>query len=54
MPGSFRLKLGTLEDTAVIDPKIHVWTSKKQDWYQLPDGIQAFETQPEMKDLIGK
>lgn len=40
------LKPSTLDDTSIISPTIHVWVSEKQDWYQIPDGVQVFETQP--------
>ncbi|WP_277344506.1 hypothetical protein [Oleiagrimonas sp. C23AA] len=40
------LKPSSLEDTTLIQPTIHVWVSEKQDWYTIPDGAVAFETQP--------
>jgi hypothetical protein len=43
--GALGLKLGTLENTDVIDPHIHHWTSMKQNWYQIPEGVQVFEGQ---------
>jgi hypothetical protein len=46
-PGSARLKLGTLDNTDVIDPQVHVWVSMKQRWFQLPAGVQVFDTQPD-------
>jgi len=52
MPGSKRLKLGTLDNTDVIDPKVHVWASKKQRWFQMPQDIMVFDTQPDMKQMV--
>jgi hypothetical protein len=48
-PGNLRhlmLKPSTLADTSIINPTIHVWASEKQDWDQIPDGVQVFQTQP--------
>lgn len=41
------LKVGTLDDAAGISPRGHLWVSKKQPWIAIPDGIPAFETQPD-------
>ena len=53
-PDALRLKLGTLENTDVIDPRIHIWVSKKQRWYQIPEGVRTFETQPDPKEFLRK
>ena len=52
MPDIIRLKLGTLEDTSVIDPQIHVWTQHKQDWYELPGDVPAHPAQPDLRSLL--
>jgi len=31
---------------SIINPTIHMWVSEKQGWYQIPEGVQVFETQP--------
>jgi hypothetical protein len=54
MPGILRLKLGTLDITDSINPRIHVWTSMKQKWYRVPDNVQVWETQPDLKTLFEK
>lgn len=41
------LKVGTLDNAAMISPRGHLWVSKKQPWIAIPDGIPIFETQPE-------
>jgi hypothetical protein len=45
-PQRLMLKPSTLSDTSIINPTIHVWVSEKQDWYSIPEGVMAFETQP--------
>ena len=51
-PELIRLKLGTLDDTSVIDPTIHVWTQHKQAWFQLPDDVPSHPVQPDMSGLL--
>lgn len=41
------LKVGTLDHAAEISPAGHLWVSKKQPWIQIPDGVPAFDTQPD-------
>ena len=50
--GFLRVKLGTLDDTSVINPQVHAWVKYKQDWYEIPPGVTTFETQPDMKDVV--
>jgi len=45
-PDTLMLKLSSLEDTSIIDPTVHVWVQEKQDWYQIPEGVTSFATQP--------
>ncbi|MDO6704859.1 GFA family protein [Photobacterium sp. 1_MG-2023] len=45
-PNAIKLKPSNLEDTRIIEPTLHVWTSEKQAWYQIPDGVKQFEKQP--------
>ena len=45
-PQHIMLKPSTLKDTSVIKPTIHVWVSEKQDWYQIPEGVMVYDTQP--------
>ena len=44
-PDLVRLKLGTLDDTRVIKPSIHIWTESKQAWYQIPEGVPSYPQQ---------
>lgn len=41
------LKVGTLDDATGISPRGHLWVSKKQPWIVIPEGVPAFETQPD-------
>ncbi|MFV0576619.1 MAG: GFA family protein [Vibrio sp.] len=34
-----------LDDASMMTPTTHVWTSEKQDWVILPEGVQVFEKQ---------
>ena len=37
------VKMGTLDDTAQAAPDVHIFTSTKQPWLELPAGVPAFE-----------
>lgn len=45
-PDMVTLKAGTLERASELIPVAHLWTSRKQPWLKLPDGVVRFETQP--------
>jgi len=45
-PDKIMLKPSSLDDTSIINPTIHVWVREKQDWYQIPQGVTVFDTQP--------
>ena len=53
MPEVVRLKPGTLDDTAVLKPVAHVWTKRAQPWVEIPDDLPSFETQPDLRMLLG-
>jgi hypothetical protein len=40
------IRAGTLDDTSWLDPKMHAWTSSKQPWVLLPEGVPTHATQP--------
>lgn len=44
-PDTLKLKAASLEDTRVLQPTVHLWVSEKQDWFQIPDGVETFEKQ---------
>ncbi|NKB39242.1 MAG: hypothetical protein GKR93_19095 [Gammaproteobacteria bacterium] len=48
-----RVKPGTLDNTGIIQPEMHVWTSSAQSWVSLPEDIPCHETQPSMAELLG-
>lgn len=45
-PGMLAVKPGTLDDTGSLQPQVHLWTSRKQGWVSIPEGVEAYETQP--------
>ena len=53
-PGMIRLKPGTLDNTDVIKPDMHVWTSSAQKWVRLPDDLPCHETQPDITELFAQ
>lgn len=44
--GTYSIKPGTLDDTRALKPDMHLWTSSKQPWVTIPDGVEAYEKQP--------
>jgi len=44
--GAVSVKPGTLDDTSWLKPEMHLWTSRKQPWVIVPDGVEAYEKQP--------
>jgi hypothetical protein len=48
MPDVIRLKPGTLEDTDVLEPQAHVWTSREQQWLVRSADLPKFEQQPDV------
>lgn len=45
-PDQLKLKPTNLSDTSMIHPTMHVWTSQKQAWFQIPEGVKVFDKQP--------
>ena len=45
-PDTIKLKPSNLEDTRMIRPTMHVWVSEKQDWYDIPAGVEQHQRQP--------
>lgn len=43
MPGSIRLKPGTLDNAPIPEPQCHLWVSRKQPWVEIPDDMPTFE-----------
>lgn len=46
-PDIVTLKVGTLDDSAIIAPRAHLWVSKKQAGISLDANVPAFDTQPD-------
>jgi hypothetical protein len=46
MGATVNVKPGTLDDTSDVTPKLHIWTSSRQSWVQIPDDVPQFKRQP--------
>ncbi|MDO5612664.1 MAG: GFA family protein [Paracoccus sp. (in: a-proteobacteria)] len=46
LPDMVFLRAGTLDHSAGLVPMAHIWTSRKQPWLVLPEGVPAFEQSP--------
>ena len=46
MGTTYNVKPGTLDERSWLRPSVEVWTSSKQPWVAVPEGLRAFETQP--------
>ena len=44
-PGMAWIKAGTLDDTGLFDPAMHIWTRSKQCWVDTGE-LPAFDTNP--------
>lgn len=40
------LTAGTLDDPAVFEPSMHIWTSSRQPWVHLDDGLPQYAEGP--------
>lgn len=40
-----KLKPTHLSDDTIFQPTIHLWVSEKLSWYQIPEGVKAYERQ---------
>lgn len=46
-PDTLKFKgASSLEDTRMLIPEIHIWTSEKQDWFIIPDHVKSHPKQP--------
>lgn len=41
-----KLKPVNIANDNIFEPSAHIWVSEKQNWYQIPDGVEVFEKQP--------
>jgi hypothetical protein len=46
-PGFIVLRAGTLDNSHRLEPGVHIWTSRKQPWLKIPDGVPTYAEQPE-------
>jgi hypothetical protein len=45
-PGMSFIKAGTLDDTGILDPKVHIWCDSRQPWVKLPEDAITFPKSP--------
>jgi hypothetical protein len=45
------VRVGTLDDPAVLPPDVHIFTRSKLPWVQLPEAVPAFEVYYDTKEL---
>jgi hypothetical protein len=45
-PGMVTVKGGSLDRADTLAPIAHIWTSSRQTWFALPEGLPQWETQP--------
>lgn len=45
-PGTFILKVGTMDDPSVFQPKAAIFTVDRQHFHHIPEGLPAFERRP--------
>ena len=45
-PGSFIVKVGTLDDPSFFQPRVAIFTVDKQPFHHIPEGLPAFERRP--------
>jgi hypothetical protein len=47
-PGYVFIKVGTLDDASWVEPQMHIYTSARQPWLKLNDGLPEYEHAPEV------
>jgi hypothetical protein len=45
------VRAGTLDDPASVSPDVHIYTSTKLPWVELPEGVPAFRSYYETEEL---
>jgi hypothetical protein len=48
--GLLFLRAGTLQESHVLEPMMHIWTKRKQPWIAVPNHIACFEESPTPAD----
>jgi len=49
---TLNIKAGSLDDTSWLKPAGHIWTTSKQNWFEIPKNALAYEKQPESFDAL--
>ena len=45
-PETIKLKPSNLSDTTILNPSMHIWLCEKQQWFEVPEGVEQFDKQP--------
>ena len=45
-PATVNVKPGTLDETSWLEPTLHVWTRRQQEWFDVPDQVPSFPGNP--------
>ena len=51
-PDLAKLQAGLLDDTSALAPEIHLWTSSRQRWFDIPAGAACFEQQADGLEML--
>lgn len=46
LPQVLILRPGTLDDRSWLEPVAHIWVSRAQSWFRIPEGVLVFPEQP--------
>lgn len=49
---AFFMRGGTLDDTARLEPDLHIYTESKQPWVVIPEGAEVFEAFYTGRDVV--
>lgn len=49
--GSLFVRAGTLDDPSAFPPDVHIFTSSKQPWVQIPDDVPSFENYYDFREV---
>lgn len=46
-PDTMNIKPGTLDEGGQFTPIAHIWVKSKMPWVKIPEGVPAYDTQPD-------
>lgn len=51
-PGFVVLRIGTLDETSMVEPRAHIWVQSKQRWLDLPADVPQFAQMEPLADFL--